>query len=867
MPPKFSNGQGSYTVAKEPESIFAKAPDFYDFNKDRTKECFAVDQIWAIYVDLDVMPRGYAQIDRVYSPFKVDVTWLEFVAGDTDETAWERSGLPVACGQFKLSSKTTTTGYTGSFSHKILGVKSATNCYSIYPRKGETWALYKDWNIKWCSDPVDHRKYEYEFVVVLSDYSKESGILVAHLVKLEGFVCMFKPNKNKGIRHSFRIPPSEMLRFSHRVPSFRRNGKEQRDVFEGYFELDPCSLPSYLKGHDTGANDYGNNVKEDASISAEDKKADSCNSNTEEVAENGDPYEQEPGLFVEVANPQFYDFGSDKREECFAEYQMWAIYKDFDGMPRFYARIDKVNSPFKVDLTWLEFVAGDMDETTWIRSGLPVACGKFKLGKTATTDNIRAFSHKIFWKRSVNKTYNIYPQKGETWALYKNWDITWSSDPDNHRVYEYDFVVVLSEYPNVSGILVANLVKLKGFTSLFKPTKINGMACFQIPSSEILRFSHRIPSVRTNGKEQKDIPEGYFELDTCSLPSNLEEVSEAETVDCNINYWFRSVYKENHPMPKKRKNPDAQSTLDGSSSGENRPSKMSNGCNKNLNEEKWAAEASGGPLDESKAIIVSVGRENVVGHPKEMSPDGVITIRDSEEQGFPSSPLPLKIFEMPETEFCNFDEERSCEKFKTGQIWAMYSKLDMLPKSYVQIENVESFPVFKLVVRLLESSDPPRGIIQWVDKEMPVSSGTFKVTSSEVVVLSDSISFSHLVSELPAVNNVYTIRPRAGEVWAIYSRFCSDLLLSDLKKCEYDIVEILEVVDVHWIIVLVLERVAGFKTVFKAMDKEKFGSIGAIPWIELYRFSHQVPNFMLSGARYGKLRGCWELDPRSLAVL
>ncbi|MCL7038494.1 hypothetical protein MKW94_017899 [Papaver nudicaule] len=317
----------------------------------------------------------------------------------------------------------------------------------------------------------------------------------------------------------FLIPSSEMLRFSHRVPSFRTNGKEQRDVPEGYFELDPCSLPSNLK------------VKEDASISLEDEKADSSNSNAEEVAENGDPYEQQPGLLVEVTNPYFYDFGWDKREECFAVHQRWAIYNDFDGMPRSYARIDKVYSPFKVDVTWLEFNAGDMDEAAWKRSGLPVACGKFKLGKTATTENIRAFSHKILWRRSSNKICNIYPQKGETWALYKNWNIKWSSDPDNHRVYEYEFVVVLSDYTKKSGILVANLVKLKGFTCLFKQTKLNGMASFQIPSDEILRFSHRVPSVRANGKEQKDVPQGYFELDPCSLPSNLEEVSEAETVD------------------------------------------------------------------------------------------------------------------------------------------------------------------------------------------------------------------------------------------------------------------------------------------------------------------------------------------------
>ncbi|KAI3860457.1 hypothetical protein MKX03_010895, partial [Papaver bracteatum] len=139
-------------------------------------------------------------------------------------------------------------------------------------------------------------------------------------------------------------------------------------------------------------------------------------------------------------------------------------------------------------------------------------------------------------------------------------------------------------------------------------------------------------------------------------------------------------------------------------------------------------------------------------------------------------------------------------------------------------------------------------IISWVDKEIPVSCGTFKVTSSELVVFNDSISFSHQLSELPAVRNVYTIYPRAGEVWELYSKCSSDLKCSELKKCEYNVVEILDVVDVHWIIVSVLERVTGFKAVFRAKEKEGLGSAVAIPWIELYRFSHQVPAFMLSGA-------------------
>ncbi|KAI3885954.1 hypothetical protein MKX03_002713 [Papaver bracteatum] len=270
-----------------------------------------------------------------------------------------------------------------------------------------------------------------------------------------------------------------MLRFSHRVPSYKTNGKEREDVPEGYFELDPCSLPGNLEevskysdmeavvdGNINGSLEsvskekhaMHNKGKENSSISKENRKADSSNRIAEEVSE------QEPEPVVHfVANPDFYEFDGDKSEECFASDEMWAIYDDTDGMPRFYAWIDKVYLPFKLDVTWLEFIAGDIDETAWKRSGLPVACGKFKYEKTDTIEDIGTFSHKIFQKRSVNKSYNIYPQKGETWALYKNWNLKWSSDPDNHKEYEYEFVVVLSDYSKQSGILVSHLVKLKGF--------------------------------------------------------------------------------------------------------------------------------------------------------------------------------------------------------------------------------------------------------------------------------------------------------------------------------------------------------------------------------------------------------------------
>lgn len=109
----------------------------------------------------------------------------------------------------------------------------------VYPRKGETWALFMDWDIKWSSKPENHFCFKYEFVEVLSDYVKERGITVAYLAKIEGFVSLFQQAE----ANSFQIPRNELYRFSHRIPSFRLTGREGRGVPEGSLELDPAALP------------------------------------------------------------------------------------------------------------------------------------------------------------------------------------------------------------------------------------------------------------------------------------------------------------------------------------------------------------------------------------------------------------------------------------------------------------------------------------------------------------------------------------------------------------------------------------------------------------------------------------------------
>ncbi|XP_026436633.1 uncharacterized protein LOC113334640 [Papaver somniferum] len=366
-------------------------PEFYDFDRDRTEECLAADQIWAIHDDLDAMPRLYALIRKVYTPFEVKIIWLDFVSDDRDETACDTSELPIACGKFEHGD-TDTLEVIGAFSHRIVCEKDGRNTYKIYLRKGEIWAL---WNTTWNSDSNNHRPNEYEFVEVLSDYTQDTGISVAYLVKIRGFVCLFKPVTMNDSMAIIQIPSDELLRFSQMVPSFRTTGKEREDVPEGYFELDPASLPSIL--HEVPDN-----------VVVAERIPTSVPSSTTKPCE--DP------------ESEFYVFGVDKSHDKFQTDQVWALYDELHSLPKYYARINKVESypKFKVHIQWLEACTPPKGVIQWLDNKMPTCCGIFSSGETMEFYETARFSHlaKGAVARTRNK-YEIYPRKGEVWAIFR----------------------------------------------------------------------------------------------------------------------------------------------------------------------------------------------------------------------------------------------------------------------------------------------------------------------------------------------------------------------------------------------------------------------------------------------------------------
>ncbi|KAK8589753.1 hypothetical protein V6N13_088575 [Hibiscus sabdariffa] len=215
---------------------------------------------------------------------------------------------------------------------------------------------------------------------------------------------------------------------------------------------------------------------------------------------------------IEYPEPEFSDFEKQRAEICFAVNQVWAIYDTLDSMPRFYAWINKVFNPgFKLQITWLEPYPDEKNEQNWVDLDLPVSCGKYCNGYADTCVDILMFSHQIDPIKSFGKCFLVYPKKGETWAIFRDWDINWALEPENHKPsYQYDFVEVLTDFDEEAGVVVS--------------------------SRELYRFSHQIPSFRMTGKEREDVPVRSFELDPASLPTNLDELVDPgeDMYDCNL---------------------------------------------------------------------------------------------------------------------------------------------------------------------------------------------------------------------------------------------------------------------------------------------------------------------------------------------
>lgn len=230
---------------------------------------------------------------------------------------------------------------------------------------------------------------------------------------------------------------------------------------------------------------------------------------------------------INVPDPDFHDFDSDRTESAFGDNQVWSAYDNDDGMPRFYAMIHKVISlnPFKMRISWLNSKTnGEFSSTMdWVGSGFFKTCGDFRVGKYELTKSLNSFSHKVNWTKGPRGTVCILPKKGDVWALYRNWAPDWNQHTPDEVIHKYDMVEVLEDFNENEGVLVAPLVKVAGFKTVFH-RDADFAKVRRIPKEEMFRFSHLVPNYLLTGQEAQNSPKGCLELDPAATPLELLQV-------------------------------------------------------------------------------------------------------------------------------------------------------------------------------------------------------------------------------------------------------------------------------------------------------------------------------------------------------
>lgn len=558
------------------------------------------------------------------------------------------------------------------------------------------------------------------------------------------------------------------------------------------------------------------------------------------------------GSSVSYPDPEFYDFDKDRDQSKFAVNQIWAVYDDDDGMPRYYALIQKVFSPcFKLQYVWLESNPTSTAEKVWVKAGLPIACGNFTPGSSFNISKSREmFSHVIFCEKSLGNMYNIYPKRGEVWALFKDWDIGWSSPAEKPKTYVYEFVKVVSDFEYGKDISVCHLVKVNGFRYLFTTALDKDITVMS--SGQLLKFSHCIPFYKVC-EEREGIPGDSFEFDPAALPESLVTTMDADSADA-----AEVLYASGDPATVEDKL--AGGAINNKNSSHSQNDFESNGMlggklsgnsdvlNKSDKGRKFQHGASEFSTDHRSSESIAHNEWGASNLGAETNEEDVENSSSSEE-------------EYPNSEFYNFQDMRSQEKFGQGQIWALYCNIDEYPKFYAWVKKVD-WERSGIHFKWLELQPATNQAKLWFQNELPFGCGRFKVVSG-IENYFTTEQFSHMVRATPIKkNDLYEIYPNPGEIWAIYKNWSLKWTSENIKElADFNLVEIILRNEIA-IKAVTLTKVKGYNYVF--MPGTRGEDYVEIPMDECLKFSHQIPAFRLTNLESGKLRDCWELDPDSI---
>ncbi|OIV92972.1 hypothetical protein TanjilG_20634 [Lupinus angustifolius] len=228
----------------------------------------------------------------------------------------------------------------------------------------------------------------------------------------------------------------------------------------------------------------------------------------------------------------------------------------------------------------------------------------------------------------------------------------------------------------------------------------------------------------------------------------------------------------------------------------------------------------------------------------------------------------LENMAVVDSDFYDFDKDRAEKSFKKGQVWAVYDDDDGMPRTCALIDDFISENPFEVRISWLDlQSNRGETIISLNKMGVHIPCGRFKVTWKTTI---NSINiFSHCVDCDRAACELYNIYPKKGSVWALYGEASVDVDKRSFKvggkRC-YDIVVFLtSYSEVNGLSMAYLEKVDGYKTVFK---RQEMGS-HAIRFLgkdDMWLISHQIParKFPRNDETPELLKECWELDPASL---
>ncbi|KAD2392945.1 hypothetical protein E3N88_39922 [Mikania micrantha] len=250
-----SKGIQNNETAEHEIAMNVPDPDFHDFDLDRTENSFEDNQVWAAYDDDDGMPRFYALIHKVLSrkPLKMKISWLNSkTTTEFGSLDWLGYGFRKTLGDFRIGRHEINKSLN-SFSQKVEWKRSPRGTVTILPRKGQVWALYRNWSCDWNENTPDDVIHKYDMVQVLEDYNEEQGVPVSPLIKFAGFRTVFHPHTYQA--EVKMIPKEEMFRFSHQVPKYQLTGSEADNSPKGCLELDPAATPLDLIQEATGTNE------------------------------------------------------------------------------------------------------------------------------------------------------------------------------------------------------------------------------------------------------------------------------------------------------------------------------------------------------------------------------------------------------------------------------------------------------------------------------------------------------------------------------------------------------------------------------------------------------------------------------------